>query len=217
MGRAGAETFLESAKPTGEWAGGFRTNSQRWNKPFRTFMQFGQSQGSLGTGSGDAGSLGTTVWTGGTPFASVLPVSNPPPQPWSQPGSARVWTRAQLQQNVSAGPPSPEAAAPTWLRSRGSTRFVYKPVYPSIYMLHRMYICWEHARFCRVLLPCVVHSSAPGPCWEGGPQPGRPFPHSHHQPRPVPLPACLCPQFCPCFDRPEAAPDPGHPSNFLYI
>lgn len=40
--------------------------------------------------------------------------------------------------------------------------FVYKPVYPSIYMLYRMYICWEHARFCVSLL-CVVCSTAQSP------------------------------------------------------
>lgn len=39
---------------------------------------------------------------------------------------------------------------------------VYKPVYPSIYMLYRMYICWEHARFCVSLL-CVVCSTAQSP------------------------------------------------------
>lgn len=39
---------------------------------------------------------------------------------------------------------------------------MYKPVYPSIYMLHRMYICWEHARFCVSLL-CVVCSTAQSP------------------------------------------------------
>lgn len=38
---------------------------------------------------------------------------------------------------------------------------MYKPVYPSIYMLHRMYICWEHARFSRVSPPpCVSQHGA---------------------------------------------------------
>lgn len=39
---------------------------------------------------------------------------------------------------------------------------MYKPVYPSLYMLYRMYICWEHARF-RVSLLCVVCSTAQSP------------------------------------------------------
>lgn len=53
---------------------------------------------------------------------------------------------------------------PLSLRLMGadSARFVYKPVYPSIYMLYRMYICWEHARFCVSLL-CVMCSTAQSP------------------------------------------------------
>lgn len=46
-----------------------------------------------------------------------------------------------------------------------------KPVYPSIYMLHRMYICWEHARFSRVSPPVRRAprntEPHPGPCRAG--------------------------------------------------
>jgi hypothetical protein len=92
-----------------------------------------------------------------------------------------------------------------------------KPVYPSIYMLHRMYICWEHARFSRVSPLCVVRPAAqspnPAPVEDGGSR-DAPSPCSTTglgQSSPVCPPVCPCPQLCPRFDRPDAAPCLGRP------
>lgn len=91
-----------------------------------------------------------TLWPLFVPF----PVH---PTPGAQPGSAKPKKRPERTSGGRAtvvhhqGPPRPLCTgAGTALDS------CTKPVYPSIYMLHRMYICWEHARFSRVSPPCVV-------------------------------------------------------------
>lgn len=88
---------------------------------------------------------------------------------------------------------------------------VYKPVYPSIYMLYRMYICWEHARFCVSLL-CVVCSTAQSPklALAGVGATVMPLPQCNHRHRRhhhgQSPPVRLCSQLCPRFNRPDAAP-----------
>lgn len=91
-----------------------------------------------------------TLWPLFVPF----PVH---PTPGAQPGSAKPKKRPERTSGGRAtvvhhqGLPRPLCTgAGTALDS------CTKPVYPSIYMLHRMYICWEHARFSRVSPPCVV-------------------------------------------------------------
>lgn len=85
---------------------------------------------------------------------------------------------------------------------------------PSIYMSHRMYICWERARFPAVLTsawapgrglkPCPISCSTTGPS----------------QPQPVCPPVRLCLRLCPRFSRPDAAPVTGatlHPPVHMTV
>lgn len=162
------------------------------------------------------------VWAGLAP--ALWPLSSPfqssaPPLERRLEGKGREWRPERTSGGCVTVPlhdhPSPGTAAPTRHGSRDSARFVYKPVYPSIYMLHRMYICWEHARFSRVSPPpCVVRPSARGPCREGGYGDARPpgaATTGPSQSPPVRPPVRLCPQLCPRFDRPDAAPTLGPP------
>lgn len=71
--------------------------------------------------------------------------------------------------------------------SGDSARSTYTPVCPSIYMSHRMYICWEHARF------SVCHAPlSKGPCGEGGSS-DAPFPTQPPPPGPLPAGLSACP------------------------
>lgn len=221
MGGEGAEALLERTRPEA-LTGTFRIVSF---PPTPGLLRFGQSLGSPGPMLRGYGLPGcgwgcSPLWLLSSPFQS----SAPPLERHLGTQRKGVVTTAHLRwmcDRPSGGHPSPGTAAPTRHGSRDSARFVYKPVYPSIYMLHRMYICWEHARFSRVSPPpCVVRLSARGPCREGGSGDAR-LPHAAttgpSQSPPVRLPVCPCPQLCPRFDRPDAAPRRGRPSNFLYI
>lgn len=164
-------------------------------------------------------------WDWGTPLAFVCPFPNPP-HPWSPASehnrkgvfSAHLRRMAGAGSALSARPPVSRDRSAQSAREQRQRSIRVQTCVP-LYMLHRMYICWEHARFC-VSPPCVLRPLARGPCQEGGHSDAPPFPPSHHRPRPVPAscpPVCPCPQLCPRFDRPEAATKRGHPSNFLYI
>lgn len=137
----------------------------------------------------------------GTPLASVCPLSSPPRRPWSP---ARERVRKGFATTVHRPPATPGTSAPT-PRGSDSARSVYKPVSPSIYMLHRMYICWELARFSRVSPLCSPQHGALAGERAKATTTG---PSQSPQVRP---PVSPCPQLCPRFDRPEAAPSLGLP------
>lgn len=167
-----------------------------------------------GAGSPGVGGAGAPPWLVSSPFQSSAPPLERPREHEGKEWRAERASGGRVAIPLQDHPP-PGTAAPTRHGSRDSARFVYKPVYPSIYMLHRMYICWEHARFSRVSPPPrVVRPSARGPCREGGRGDAR-LPHAAtagpSQPPPVRPPVRPCPQLCPRFDRPDAAPRPGLP------
>lgn len=179
----------------------------------KTFVRVGQGWETGARAQGMRASPGVGRTSPRCLCSFPLPVR---PIPGVHPGNAKgraVTDRTQRDR------PSPGAAVPRARESGDSARSMCTPVRPSIYMSHRMYICWEHARFSLVSPPCVVRSSARGPCGKGAPTMPPP-PRSHHRPGlrpPVRLPVRPCPRQCPRFDRPDAAPTRGRPSNFLYI
>lgn len=162
-----------------------RNASKRPSHPSfaKAFLRFRQGRGSRGPmlrgcglpGCGrDWGSLCTS------PFQS----STPPLEP-----SLGTQQETRFDPSMSVPPADARLSLCTTTRLQGPQRPLNtgagtaldsctKPVYPSIYMLHRMYICWEHARFSCVSPPCVVRPAAepqPGPCQVGG-LPRCPFP-----------------------------------------
>lgn len=200
------------------WLGGrhgadpsLSVEAQQWGSTAQA-LGMDLPRGVAGQGSGH--SIPDEGWPGVAPYGLFLsPFQSS--TPLLEPGLEACGDRAWLPSSRCAAVPD---TAPTWdsgtatqltrLMGGDSARFVYKLVYPSIYMLHRMYICWEHARFCVSLL-CVMCSTAQSPnlALAGVGAEVMPLLQANTTITTTASPhLSVCVLSCPRFNRPDAAP-----------
>lgn len=180
----------------------------------------GSAQGRGRRGSGH--SIPDEGWPGVAPygfFLSPFQSSTPLLEPGLEACGDRVWLPSSRYAAVPDIAPTWDSGTATQLtRLMGGdrARFVYKPVYPSIYMLHRMYICWEHARFCVSLL-CVLCSTAQSPNLALAGVRAEVMLLPQQIPPSPPRPAPTCPFVFSAVHASIGLMQPPFPCNFLYI
>lgn len=208
------------------WLGGRRgadsslsVEAQQWGSMAQV-LGMDLPRGVAGQGSGH--SIPDEGWPGVAPygfFLSPFQSSTPLLDPGLEACGDRVWlpsSRCAAVPDIAPTWDSGTATQLTRLMGGDRARFVYKPVYPSIYMLHRMYICWEHARFCVSLL-CVLCSTAQSPNLALAGVGAEVMLLPQQIPPSPPRPAPTCPFVFSAVHASIGLMQPPFPCNFLYI